>query len=351
MKVLITGGAGFIGVNAAYHFRSKGSEVVIFDNLSRTGSEFNLDWLRSRGPVTYVFGDLTDSSQISRCLEAHPDTDLILHLAAQVAVTTSVLEPRPDFEINALGTFNLLEAVRRSGRKPVLIYASTNKVYGGMEGVKIAEKDGRYAYAELAEGVPEGWPLDFHSPYGCSKGCADQYVHDYSRIYGLPTIVFRQSCIYGPHQFGVEDQGWVAWLTIAALLDQPITIYGDGRQVRDVLHVDDLVRAFDLAFRTAPRTHGGIYNIGGGPELQLSVLQLVQMLETRLNRPLAPAFADWRPGDQKIYVSDIRKARADFQWRPAVGVEKGIGDLIEWVRQNKQILGRVLEKTSRAAAS
>jgi CDP-paratose 2-epimerase len=350
MKVFITGGAGFIGTNAANYFCRKRADVVVFDNLSRAGSEENLAWLQTQGPVKPVRGDLRNFDEISRALRADSDINLILHLAAQVAVTTSVVDPRQDFEINALGTLNLLEAIRLSGRTPILIYASTNKVYGGMEDVSIIERNGHYTYGDYVEGIPEERPLDFHSPYGCSKGAADQYVRDYCRIYGLPTVVFRQSCIYGDHQFGVEDQGWVAWLTIAALLGYPLTIYGDGKQTRDVLHIDDLVRAYDHAFQQAARAKGQIYNIGGGPQLQLSLLELLEILRKRLKKPLQPAFADWRPGDQKVYVSSIKKAEADLNWRPSVSTHEGVDRLINWVNQNETAIRRVLAQTHSAQA-
>jgi CDP-paratose 2-epimerase len=351
MKILITGGAGFIGVNAAEYFRAKGADVIIFDNLSRRGSAENLAWLKSRGGITDVAADLRNVDEISSCLRVHPDVDLILHLAAQVAVTTSVADPREDFEINALGSFNLLEAVRLSGAKPVILYASTNKVYGGMDDAKIIERDGRYAYADFAEGIPECRSLDFHSPYGCSKGAADQYVRDYSRIYGLPTIVFRQSCIYGDHQFGVEDQGWVAWLTIAAILDLPITIYGDGKQTRDVLQVRDLIAAFDLAFQNISQTRGKVYNIGGGPTLQLSLLGLLEILNKKLHKRIVPSFSNWRPGDQRVYVSNIEKARVDFGWFPRESIEAGVERLAEWVRANEASIRSVLSKRTSAQAT
>ncbi len=345
VKVLITGGAGFIGLNAADYFRRKGFEVVTFDNLSRRGTWENLAWLRRQGPVTHFQGDIRNFKEISACVKACGKLDLVLHMAAQVAVTTSVTNPREDFETNALGTFNLLEALRLSGRKPVLIYASTNKVYGGMETERIVERDGRYAYADLPDGVSEEQPLDFHSPYGCSKGTADQYVRDYARIYGLPTVVFRQSCIYGEHQFGVENQGWVAWLIIAAALDLPITIYGDGKQARDVLYITDLIRAFELAFQKADQVGGKVYNIGGGPYLQLSLLELLEILRRKLRKPLVPGFSDWRPGDQKVYISDIRKAQKELGWQPEASVERGVDRLIDWVQANQELLKGILSQS------
>ena len=246
-QTLITGGAGFIGSNYANRLIARGEEVIIFDNLSRTGSRFNLEWLReTHGDNAFklVIGDVRDYPAIK---ETAKSVSTIVHLAAQVAVTTSVHKPREDFEINALGTFNVLEAARSSNLKPKFIYASTNKVYGGMDDIQIIENMGRYDYKDLPEGISEDRSLDFHSPYGCSKGSGDQYVHDAFRIYGIPTTVFRQSCIYGTRQFGVEDQGWVAWFIIAAVMQKPITIYGDGKQVRDLLFIDDLLDAYDLA--------------------------------------------------------------------------------------------------------
>lgn len=234
---LITGGAGFIGSNYANRCLTRGEKIIIFDNLSRQGARVNLEWLRTnhgKNSFELIVGDVRNAAEIER---AASSADRIVHLAAQVAVTTSVTDPVTDFSINAQGTFNTLEAARKSGRNPVFIYSSTNKVYGGMEDVKIVEAATRYDYADLPEGASESQPLDFHSPYGCSKGCGDQYVRDYHRIYGLPTVVFRQSCIYGLRQFGVEDQGWVAWFVIAAITGRPITIYGDGKQVRDILFV------------------------------------------------------------------------------------------------------------------
>ena len=249
---LITGGAGFIGSNFAARCLARGEKIRIFDNLSRAGSKRNLEWLEAeygRNSFELIVGDVRDRDAIQK---AAADVTKILHLAAQVAVTTSVTDPRTDFEINALGTFNTLEAARLSGNNPAFLFASTNKVYGGMENVRVVEKDTRYDYADLPEGASEEQLLDFHSPYGCSKGCGDQYVRDYARIYDLPTVVFRQSCIYGKRQFGVEDQGWVAWFIIAVLSGKPISIYGDGKQVRDILFVDDLCDAYDAAFQRLP---------------------------------------------------------------------------------------------------
>ena len=261
---LITGGAGFIGSNYANRCIARGDQVVIFDNLSRYGVKSNIEWLQQRhGKDSFklIIGDVCNPEEIDR---AAKEAQRIVHLAAQVAVTTSVTDPRTDFRINALGTFNTLEAARNSGNNPSFIYSSTNKVYGGMEDVKVVELDTRYDYANLPNGASETQPLDFHSPYGCSKGSGDQYVRDYHRIYGLPTTVFRQSCIYGLRQFGVEDQGWVAWFVIAAITGHPITIYGNGKQVRDILFVEDLMNAYDAALSQPENAAGQIFNVGGG---------------------------------------------------------------------------------------
>ena len=337
MKVIITGGAGFIGCNAAARYMKRGDEVVVVDDLSRRGAEKNLEWLQSLGRFVYERADLRDAGAMQRIFEAHRDTDLILHLAGQVAVTISVNDPRMDFDVNALGTFNVLEGVRLAGITAPLIYSSTNKVYGGMEDMGVVERDGRYAYSDLPEGVSEERNLDFHSPYGCSKGAADQYVRDYQRIYGLRTVVFRQSCIYGYRQFGFEDQGWIAWFTIASQLGQPITVFGDGMQVRDVLFVDDLVDAYDAAAANIDVTAGQVYNIGGGPSNVMSLLDLLGHLERRLGRRIPFARSDWRPGDQRVFVSDVRKAEKDFGWKPRVEWPVGLDRLYEWVEANKPL--------------
>lgn len=336
MKVVISGGAGFIGINAAKRCLRDGWEVVLLDNLSRKGAQANLDDLRRDGEFELAVADLRDFEKTNECFRRHGDADLVLHLAAQVAVTTSVEDPITDSEINVGGTLNLLESLRQGGFGGLLIYASTNKVYGKMDDVQIQELGDRYAYEDLDNGIDEDRPLDFHSPYGCSKGAADQYVHDYSRVFGLRTVVFRQSCIYGPHQYGVEDQGWVAWFTIAAVTGQPITIYGDGKQVRDVLFVDDLVESFLLAHEQKDLVTGRIFNIGGGPKNLLSLLELIDMLERRLGISIAPRFEDWRPGDQKIFVSDVSRARAEFGWNPVTSVDEGVGRLVSWVDQVKE---------------
>ena len=340
-RVLITGGAGFIGINAAGYFIDQGNKVLIIDDLSRKGTDKNLKWIQNSRRVHFNQVDIRDYPKLKMALMSF-QPDLVLHLAAQVAVTTSVTNPRQDFEINALGTFNLLEAVRESGLKPAFIYASTNKVYGRMEELRVSENESRYELPDLSQGVSESRPLDFHSPYGCSKGAADQYVRDYWRIYGLPTVVFRQSCIYGQHQFGIEDQGWVAWFTIATILKKPLTIFGNGKQVRDVLFVDDLIRAFDLAWQKIEKSQGQVYNLGGGPSNSISLLEFLALLEKISKCSIEPSFSDWRPGDQPVYISDIRKVQQDLNWRPQVSIEKGLKSLVTWVEKNKLLLQEVL---------
>jgi len=336
---LVTGGAGFIGSNYVHRLLQRGEKVTIFDNLSRLGAPLNLAWLEeSFGKSAYqlIVGDVADASLLA---DAARSADVIIHLAGQVAVTSSVTDPRTDFLANALGTFNALQAARMSGRDPIFLFASTNKVYGGMEDVPLVEHPTRWSYADLPEGCPETQPLDFHSPYGCSKGAADQYVRDYSRIYGLRTVVFRQSCIYGPRQFGVEDQGWLAWLVIAAVTGTPITIYGDGKQVRDVLHVDDLLDVYDAAVARIDAARGQVYNIGGGPENVLAVwAEFGPMLEQLLGRPISVSRADWRPGDQRVFFADVGKAKRDLDWSPGIALKAGIESLFAWVQANKSLL-------------
>ncbi|NMB67474.1 MAG: NAD-dependent epimerase/dehydratase family protein [Chloroflexi bacterium] len=337
-NMLITGGAGFIGSNYAARCIARGDTVTIFDNLSRSGAAANLQWLKSSyGPDSFTL-EVGDVRQADAIREAAAGADVIVHLAGQVAVTTSVTDPREDFEINALGTFNVLEAARASGRNPAVLYASTNKVYGGMEDVRVEETPTQYCYADFPLGIPETQPLDFHSPYGCSKGSGDQYVRDYHRIYGLPTVVLRQSCIYGTRQFGVEDQGWVAWFVIAAVTGRPIKIYGDGKQVRDVLFVEDLLNAYDLALANLAVSAGQVYNVGGGPTNTMSIwMDFEPILEKLLGRPVPTSRGDWRPGDQRIYVSDIRKAQQELGWAPRVGVADGVERLYRWVLENRTL--------------
>ncbi len=316
-KILITGGAGFIGTNLAAYLLKKGKRVRIFDNLSREGTKENLKWLKTlKGNLEVIIADIRDDKKVREVVK---NVDVIYHLAAQVAVTSSVTDPKEDFEINALGTLNLLEAMRKFSPESILIFASTNKVYGELY------KNSKFA-------VAEDQILDFYSPYGCSKGAADQYVRDYSRIYGLKTIVFRQSCIYGLHQFGTIEQGWVAHFAISGLKGRSITIYGDGKQVRDVLDIDDLIKAFQLSLKNIARTKGEIYNIGGGRENSISLLKLIAKLEKLIGKKIPYAFANWRPGDQKIYISDIKKAKKDFGWSPKIKVDEGLKRLLNWIK-------------------
>ncbi|MFN2135442.1 MAG: NAD-dependent epimerase/dehydratase family protein [Candidatus Promineifilaceae bacterium] len=338
MKIVITGGAGFIGSNSADHFLAQGHDVLIYDNFSRPGSRFNLAWLVERHSEPQLQVVQADVRDYDALLEAVKGADVVLHLAAQVAVTLSVVDPRDDFEINALGTFNTLEAVRNAAPQAAVIFASTNKVYGGMEDVPISDDVTRYAYAEHIYGIPESYPLDFHSPYGCSKGAGDQYTRDYARIYGLRTLTFRQSCIYGERQFGVEDQGWVAHFVIAAVKGRPITIYGDGKQIRDLLNVRDLIRAYELGIERIDDLSGEIFNIGGGPQNTLSIWsEFGPLLEELTGRPVPATFGDWRPGDQRVFVADIRKAEELLGWRPTISPRQGIIDLHAWIAGNPEL--------------
>jgi CDP-paratose 2-epimerase len=346
-RILITGGCGFIGSNLAAYYLEKGWEVIIYDNLSRQGSEVNAAWLADRGDGRFelVHADVRDMRTL---LEAMQDVDVVAHLAAQVAVTTSVNNPLDDFLINALGGLHVLEAARQCGSDPIVLYASTNKVYGGLDDLQTANSRLRYSLEDYPGGISETFPIDLYSPYGCSKGACDQYMLDYARIYGLRTVVFRQSCIYGPRQFGIEDQGWVAHFAISALLNRPIIIYGDGRQVRDVLHVTDLVELFDMAVENIDVCAGHVYNIGGGPRNATSLLEMIYRLEPIVNRAIPLQFGEWRPGDQRVYVSDIRKAESELGWTPTIAVGEGLQDLCEWVESNTDLF-RSLSETHEPA--
>ena len=337
-RIVVTGGAGFIGSNYVDRLLSRGEQVRVYDNLARAGATKNLAWLETQhgaGAFELVVGDIRDAAQVATSLR---DADVIVHLASQVAVTTSVMHPREDFEINALGTFNVMEAARLAGHQPTVLYASSNKVYGGMDDTPLEEQDTRWVYANLPGGVLETQQLDFHSPYGCSKGAGDQYVRDYERVYGIPSVVFRQGAIYGPHQFGIEDQGWVAWFIIAALLERPITIFGDGKQVRDLCHVDDLMNAYDAALEAIDTIAGQVYNIGGGEANTMSIwAEFGPILEELLGRPIPVTRKNWRPGDQRVNINNIEKARADLGWTPQIGVRQGIGQLFDWVQANRDL--------------
>ena len=337
-KWIITGGAGFIGCHAASLLRGAGDRVVVLDNLSRRGALANLEWLRGQGidDDDIIVADVRDPAAMDVAIGHHADAHAVLHLAGQVAVTTSVADPRADFEANALGTFNVLEAVRTVAKgRPAVLYSSTNKVYGDLEHVKVVERDGRYAYEDLPFGVGEHEPIDFHSPYGCSKGAGDQYVRDYARIYGMKTVVFRQSCIYGTRQFGIEDQGWIAWFCVAATMGRPFSIFGDGKQIRDTLWVEDLVDAYERALDRIDSVSGEVFNIGGGPGNTLSLNELVASLREAFGTDFRPPRGDWRPGDQRVFVADIRKARAKLDWSPRMRTHDGVDRLLGWVRENR----------------
>ncbi len=342
-KILITGGAGFIGSNAAARALRDKNKVIIFDNLSRKGAEDNLKWLKGFGNFEFVKGSVTDFKAIQKTVAKHKDIKGLFHLAGQVAVTTSITDPRSDFEANLLGTFNVLESVRNQGIKPLVLYSSTNKVYGGMENVVVVKDAKRYRYRDLPNGVPETMQLDFHSPYGCSKGAGDQYIRDYARVYDIPTVVFRQSCIYGPRQFGIEDQGWVAWFIIATLLGKLTSIYGDGKQVRDVLYIDDLINAYMLALQNPAKVAGKVFNVGGGPKNSISIWQeFGPMLEKLVGKKIPVTKKPWRQGDQPIYISDIRHIKKELGWEPKINPEKGIKLLFDWIDANKLLISKLL---------
>lgn len=334
--VLITGGSGFIGTNLAHRIMSSGQSVLIFDNLSRPGVERNLAWLRKthRDLMRVEAADVQDPHILRAAVDR---ASRIFHFAAQVAVTTSLVNAVHDFEVNARGTLNLLEALRATDEPPPLVFTSTNKVYGGLPDVEMRQNGQRYEPVNdhiRAHGIDESRPLDFHSPYGCSKGAADQYVIDYARTFGLPAAVFRMSCIYGPHQCGNEDQGWVAHFLIKALKGEPLTLYGDGMQVRDILFADDLVDAFLLAQAHMPQVQGHAFNIGGGAANTVSLLELLDLIQRLHGERPEVRFGAWRPGDQRYYVSDTAKMKAMTGWSPKVNVEEGVRRLYEWLAEN-----------------
>lgn len=342
MNVLVTGGAGFIGSHVAEYYMKRGEHVVVFDNLKRNeilgrkiaSSEENWNYLKSSGKIRLVSGDIRNYEDLK---EAARNCEVIVHTAAQVAVTSSVLDPRTDFEINAIGTFNVEEVARLNDS--VLIYSSTNKVYGdNVNKIGVEEREKYYAYSDMtySKGIPEEFPIDIthHSPYGSSKLAADIYVQDYHYTYGLRTAVFRQSCIYGERQYGVEDQGWVAWFVIALMTGRHITVYGDGKQVRDVLYVGDLVESYD-AFLNSKLNHG-VFNLGGGPDNTLSLLQLLDLLERFTGLKPSLSFDDWRPADQRVYISDISKAQKLLNWAPRINPEEGVKKVVDWVSGNKE---------------
>ena len=314
-RILITGGAGFLGVNAALHLVAEGWHVSLLDNLSRPGTERNLKWLITEHPArtTFIKEDVRNASALAEHVK---NQDAILHLAGQVAVTTSLVDPVTDFDVNARGTLNVLEAVRLHNRDAPFVFASTNKVYGKLDRNNSACK--------------ESQPIDFHSPYGCSKGAADQYVRDYARCFHMNTVVLRQSCIYGAHQYGTEDQGWVAHFVHSILNGRPLTIYGDGLQVRDLLDARDLCALYSIAIDNIDKTRGEIYNVGGGPENQRNLIEVIDQIGELTRTTPKYTFADWREGDQSFYVSDISKAKSVLEWEPRIPFGRGLKELIAW---------------------
>ena len=348
--VLVTGGAGFIGSNLTERLLAEPDvQVRIFDNLSRSGVLRNLDWLSSLAGgrrLEIVEGDVRDYAALRK---AAMDVTEIYHLAAQVAVTSSVVDPVTDFEVNARGTFNVLEAARHSGQSPFVLFTSTNKVYGSLYGVPVGLRDTRYvADRPHFQGVGEGEPLDFHSPYGCSKGAADQYVRDYARIYGLDTVVFRMSCIAGPHQFGNEDQGWVAHFLYSVLEGRTISVCGDGFQVRDILHVSDLVDAMMAAREMRAKVRGEAFNLGGGMARAVSVIELLRECERRTGLPLHLEYTSTRPGDQPLYISDTSKLEAITGWKPGYSIAEILGDIEAFWHENHKLISRQAAQLSHA---
>lgn len=333
---LITGGAGFVGVNLAHRLLQQGQHVMVLDNLSRSGVEKNLQWLQEQHPANLevAIADIRDREAVKKAVAGARQ---VFHFAAQVAVTSSLLDPYHDFEVNALGTLNVLEAIRNSEHKPTLLFTSTNKVYGDLEDIGMVARDTRYEPRDAyyrANGINELRSLEFHSPYGCTKGVADQYILDYARTFGLKTVVFRMSCIYGPHQFGTEDQGWVAHFLIQALKGKPITLYGDGKQVRDILYVEDLVDAFMLAQENMDTISGHAFNMGGGVQNTVSLLELLDMIGSITGRKPQVSFEEWRPSDQKYYVSDYSRFSAATGWAPRINTQEGVSLLGQWLEQN-----------------
>jgi CDP-paratose 2-epimerase len=335
--ILVTGGAGFVGTNIAKRLASQGWQVRILDSLARSGSESNIDWLLDRFPDTVEFlrGDVRDRNAVAKAVDG---VEHIYHLAAQVAVTTSLINPQQDFEVNAQGTLNVLEAARLSATRPSVLYSSTNKVYGALADLDVVAHGRRYMPENeqvRSSGVSEGRGLEFHSPYGCSKGAAEQYVLDYSRSFGLRTVVFRMSCIYGPHQHGNEDQGWVAHFLRRAMADESVTIYGDGKQVRDVLFVDDLIDAFELARRNIDRLSARAFNMGGGTANTVSVLEVLDSIERVTGQHVERTLDEWRVGDQRYYVSDTSAFHEATGWQPKTTVAQGLAALHGWYEEQQ----------------
>jgi len=339
--VLVTGGAGFIGSNLADRFASEGHDVIVYDALARPGVERNLDWLKKRHPskISAVIGDIRDETAVA---DVASEAQAVFHMAAQVAVTTSLLDPREDFEINIRGTLNVLDALRRRNEPVPLVFASTNKVYGDLADVALDMTNDAYVPRDPAvrsSGISEARPLDFHTPYGCSKGAADQYVLDYARSYDIPTCVLRMSCIYGQRQMGTEDQGWVAHFLIRALEGQSITIYGDGCQVRDILNVSDAVDAYAAAWKSIGSVQGRAFNLGGGPANAISLRQLLVQIEDIIGRPVETVYSEWRAGDQRYYVSDTRQITRELGLKQPIPWRKGVAALAQWLQEERGLAG------------
>ncbi len=336
MKLLITGGCGFLGSNLASEALSRGDELVVFDNLYRNGSRENLPWLQAQGRFTFEHGDIRNQNDITRIIQSFKP-DAIFHLAGQVAMTTSIANPRMDFEVNVMGTHNLLEAVRQYSPDSIVVYSSTNKVYGDLEQYSYSESGTRYQCNEHPCGFNEQTQLDFHSPYGCSKGAADQYMLDYARIFGLKTVVFRHSSMYGGRQFASYDQGWIGWFCQKAveaskgLLKEPFTISGNGKQVRDVLHADDMRRLYQAALINIDQAKGQAFNIGGGIENSLSLLELFALLEKIANTKLNYIQLPVRESDQRVFVADLAKVKHLLNWQPMVSAQDGVARMVKWV--------------------
>lgn len=340
MKLLITGGCGFLGSNLAAHAIEQGHEVVVFDNLYREGSRENLAWLTARGKFIFVHGDIRNQNDITGTVRDFIP-EAVFHLAGQVAMTTSIANPRMDFEINVMGSHNLLEAVRLHARDAAVVYSSTNKVYGDLEQFSYRETDTRYECIDRPDGFDESTPLDFHSPYGCSKGAADQYMLDYARIFGLKTVVFRHSSMYGGRQFATYDQGWIGWFcqqaaaTRRGLLKEPFTISGNGKQVRDVLHAEDMITLYFSAVERIEAARGKVFNVGGGMPNSLSLLELFSILEDASGTKLVYRVLPPRESDQRLFVADISRAAAILGWRPKVDKVTGVRRMLDWIEHGE----------------
>jgi CDP-paratose 2-epimerase len=350
--VLVTGGAGFIGSNIADRLAREGHDVLIYDAMARPGVERNLAWLQERHParITSVVADIRDADALG---EAAKDASAVFHMAAQVAVTTSMVDPVADFDINIRGTFSLLEALRKRSEPPPLVFASTNKVYGDLADIDLELTNQAYLPRDReirAHGISEQRSLDFHTPYGCSKGAADQYVLDYARSFGVPAAVLRMSCIYGQRQMGTEDQGWVAHFVIRALEGQPISIFGDGAQVRDVMDVSDAVEAYMAVWRNIGSVKGQAFNLGGGPGNAISLRQLLGHLEDLIGRPVATEYSDWRAGDQRWFVADTRAARSVLGLKAPVPWRDGVERLARWLQGERGLDVLLAPERARAAS-